>query len=146
MGRRSRNPPAWVKRESHPKALLLTLATLFGIREEVKAALGAKRGPLLTGGLAMMLRRARTMEAMTIEDVHRRSGLSRSQISYIETGQAENIGIATMQNLAVGYGLPFYVVLLAAMRDGDAIREQARERTRCSNQNAAGRQRKTRRR
>ena len=136
MGRPSKNPPPWIKRESHPRALLLTLATVFGIQEDVKTAIGRRRGPLLKGGLDETLRMARSVGNLTIEDVHRRSGIARSQISYVESGKAKNIGIATLQNLAVGYGLPFYIVLLAAMRDGDAIREQARQRTRKAKKNA----------
>ncbi|MBE1282151.1 MAG: helix-turn-helix domain-containing protein [Rhodobacteraceae bacterium] len=124
--------PSSVKRESHPRNMLLSLATLYDIEGEVREALAGQVEPHLTGTLGDILKQSRQVSGLRVIDVHERCGVARSQLGELEHDRFKNPGVSLLQKVAHGYGLPFYVVLMGAMRTTDQFMTPARQRTRCA--------------
>lgn len=103
----------------HPTSLFLSLARFHGLEAEVSALLYGrpKLVPDDTTSFGDMLLQARRRQGATIFQVFERSGISRSQLSFYETGQQKNPGLRTIQALSRGYQIPFVVLLIAALRD-----------------------------
>jgi hypothetical protein len=124
--------PCSVKRESHPRNMLMALAIMYDIEGEVREALAGQVEPHLTGTLGDILRQSRRVSGLSIQQVHERCGIARSQIQIMENDRSKNPGVNLLQKLSHGYGLPFYVVLMGAMRTTDQFMTPARQRTRCA--------------
>lgn len=105
--------------ETSPTAMLLALAEAHGIREEVAELVTAKaqRVAYEDDELGPLLSRHRKAYGYTMHDVHERSRISRSQISFYEGANAKNPGLRTVQALAYGYRLPFIRVMMAALNE-----------------------------
>lgn len=100
--------------------MLLTLAVYHGIGPEVEVLLDTKGTPspsIHNIGLAALLVKARTLKRMTISTIHRRSGITRSQLGFYESGGQKNPGLRTLRSLSYGYRIPFMLVLMAAIND-----------------------------
>lgn len=123
--------PPYMQRQSHPHSMLTALAIMYDIDGEVRAALAERVEPKLSGTLGEILKQSRKVSGLTVQAIHRRSGISRSQLQMIEADEAKNPGVSLLQRTAHGYGLPFIVVLLGAMRTNDLCKSPARKRTRC---------------
>lgn len=101
-------------------ALFLSMAEQHGIEPEVRALLdeiGDLRPAPRRVSLARLLSETRARKQMPLPEIHRRSLISRSQLSFYETGQQKNPGLRTMHALAVGYQIPFSAVLMAMLND-----------------------------
>lgn len=105
--------------ETNPTAMLLALAEAHGIQEQVAKALADTSGKVAHRGeeLGPMLRRHRDVYGILIKEVHARSNISRSQLSFYESGMAKNPGLRTLQALAYGYRLPFIRLLMASLNE-----------------------------
>ena len=106
--------------ELDPRRMLMTLATYHGIGPEVEILLdtkGTPSPPMHKGGLAGLLVRARTLRKMTVVDIHKRSGIAKSQIGFYESGGQKNPGLRTLRSLSYGYRIPFMLVIMAAIQD-----------------------------
>lgn len=120
QGKPDREEPPFIRGEElHPTALFLSLARYHGIEPEVEALLDGR--PKLDvdalPGLGEMLLTARRRAHLTIIQVFQRSGISRSQLSFYESGRQKNPGLRTIQALSYGYRIPFALLLTAALRD-----------------------------
>ena len=111
--------PYRVGMETSPTHMMLALAEMHGLRDEVQALVDGL--PEATepdvGELGLLLRRHRNAYGYKIKDVHERSNISRSQLSFYESGQTKNPGLRTIQALAYGYRLPFIRVLMASLSE-----------------------------
>ena len=105
-------------RRDPAQQMFLDLAGAHGFRDEVEALLKGRHGPP-PEPLHELLETHRAATGLTLEDVHRRSNISRSRINQIEHGQSNRVGLRTLQALAYGYKLPFTRVLLAAWHSTD---------------------------
>ena len=106
--------------ELDPRRMLMTLATYHGIGPEVEVLLdtkGTSSPKVHHGGLAELLIRSRTLKKMTISTIHRRSGITRSQLGFYESGGQKNPGLRTLRALSYGYRIPFMLVIMAAIQD-----------------------------
>lgn len=105
--------------ETNPTSMLLALARIHGVHDEVEKLLEMKnatpRGA--KDELGPLLRRQRNTLDWRIRDVHERSNISCSQLSFYESGDTKNPGLRTIQALSYGYRLPFIVTLMAALRE-----------------------------
>lgn len=106
-----------------PTDLIQTLANLCGIGPEV-AELLADRNLVPGGSLAPMLIRARKRLGITMSQMHRRSGITRSQLLFYEKG-SHLPNARTALQLAKHYGLPVELVLQATLRDSDLLKASA---------------------
>lgn len=114
--------------ELSPRAMMMSLANLHGVGDELAEALRGKPEVLPPHqGLGHLLISARKASGQSIEEVHHRSRISRSQLSFYERGHHKNPGLRTIQALSYGYRIPFAMVLIAALWD---IRPRARVRKR----------------
>lgn len=116
--------------ELTPETLLLSLARMHGLESEVRGLLSDKAVPKLqppVDGLGPLLTRTRMQTGITVEEIHKRSSISRSQISFYERGYQKNPGLRTIQALSYGYRLPFSQVMMAVLWD---IRPRAKIRKR----------------
>ena len=124
-----------VGEELHPRTLFLSLAEHYGLRPQV-AGLFDDVGDLHPDApdepLGTLLLRTREAQNMTLKDVHARCGISRSQLSFYETGIQKNPGIRTIQAIAYGYRLPFALVLVSILNE-IYPRKQPRQRRRTDN-------------
>lgn len=98
------------------KELFIQLAIMYGIEDQIAALLHDRPAPEPIG-LGPLLRQARHAAGGTIAGTHKRSGISRSQLSFYELGQQWSPGIRTIQALSYGYRIPFALVLAAALND-----------------------------
>jgi transcriptional regulator with XRE-family HTH domain len=112
--------------------MLMALAIMYDIEGEVREALAGQVEPHLTGTLGEILKQSRQVSGLSIQQVHERSGVARSQIQILEHDRSKNPGVSLLQKVAHGYGLPFYVVLMGAMRTTDQFMTPTRQRTRCA--------------
>lgn len=105
--------------ETHPTQLLVKLGEAHGVRAEVLAALNEKRQPAkpYPGGLPQLLRTQRDRTGLSVNDVHERSGMSKTQINVYETDPLRNPSLKTLLKIAYGYRLPFLDVMLATITD-----------------------------
>lgn len=101
---------------SDARDMLLGLARAYGVGDDVADLIEFAPDPDVPT-LADLLRTAREEKGLTLENVNKRCGLSRSQLSYYETGIHKNPGIRTCKQLAKGYGLPLAAVLLSLYRE-----------------------------
>lgn len=114
--------------ELTPRALLLFLAEAHGIHNDVRDLLdGVPEIEAPRMGLGALLHEKRKRASLTIEEVHDRSRISRSQLTSYERGQQKNPGLRTLQALSYGYRIPFAYVVMAALWD---IRPRAKIKTR----------------
>lgn len=107
--------------ELNPRRMLVTLASYHGIGPEVEMLLAAKSDASLntihSKGLAYLLTKTRTLNGMTIPQVHARSRVAQSQLNFYENGQQKNPGLRTLCALSYGYRIPFTLLLIAAIQD-----------------------------
>ncbi|WP_299376010.1 helix-turn-helix transcriptional regulator [uncultured Tateyamaria sp.] len=96
--------------------ILLQLAGIHSLRDEVRAALNGKGTKPKPQTLAQLLPAQRIRKGWELKRICERSNLSRSQVSGLEDGTHTEPGLRTIQALAYGYALPFHLVLLAAMQ------------------------------
>lgn len=107
--------------ETNPTSMLLALAAVHGVEAEVSEALdslpeGAHFGEVEY--LGPLLRKHRQARGMTRKEVHARSNISLSQISFYESeGNIKNPGLRTLQALAYGYRIDFVRIMIAALRE-----------------------------
>lgn len=114
--------------ELTPRTFLLSMAAMYGIKEEVQRLLDERpeiEAPI--NGLGHLLSSVRRESGLSIGEVHARSSISRSQLSFYERGSQKNPGLRTIQALSFGYRTPFALVLMAALWD---IRPRAKVRIR----------------
>ncbi|WHZ37501.1 helix-turn-helix domain-containing protein [Sagittula sp. MA-2] len=107
------------------KEMLLAIASVYGIREEVAALVADRPDTYTPDSLPDLLRTSRAATGLQRETIHFRCGLSRSQISYYENKHSKNPGLRSLTALADGYGLPLWLVLCTALRDIRPLREPA---------------------
>ena len=98
------------------REFLLALAIFHGVHNEVAEAVKGKPSPRFQS-LGQLLRSTRLRQGRTIQDVHAACGVSRSQLSFYENGNAKNPSVRVLTQLAVGYRLPLARVLLAAVNE-----------------------------
>lgn len=98
------------------RELFIQLAIMHGIGDEVRALL-KDRPPPPAIGLGPYLTQRRAASGGLLLQIHKRSGISRSQLTLYEHGQQWSPGIRTIQALSYGYRVPFAEVLAAAMTD-----------------------------
>ena len=98
------------------REMLLALAIFHGVPDEVAEAVKGKPSPRFQR-LDALLRDARVAQGLRLSDIHDRCGLSKSQLSFYENGQAKNPGLRTIRTLAYGYRLPLARVLISALQD-----------------------------
>lgn len=100
-----------------PREWLLELAFRHGIFDEVVELL-RDRPRIEVPAFADLLREQRFRRKMTLNQVHQRCRLARSNLAEYETRRGCLVpGLRTIQALAYGYKLPFWAVLAAAMKN-----------------------------
>lgn len=100
--------------------LFLSLAEMMGIRPEVQRLLhdaGDMRPHGINLPLSELLTNARMRKNLSIPQINARTGLSRSQLNFYESGHQKNPGLRTIHALAWGYELPLGLVLLSTLHD-----------------------------
>ncbi|MGR3366049.1 MAG: helix-turn-helix domain-containing protein [Sagittula sp.] len=108
-----------------PKEMLLAVANVYGIRDEVAELVADKPDAYTPDSLSNLLRTSREAMGLQRETIHFRGGLSRSQISYYENKHSKNPGLRSLTALADGYGLPLWLVLCTALGDIRPLRDPA---------------------
>lgn len=114
-----------VRAECEPRAMLLALAEYHGMGREVRELVKDVPEPKLTQApLSKLLPMVRKLSGKNSVDVSLRCSISRAQLGALEARDPKNLRLSTLQELARGYGLPFMVVLVAALRSGGLLSAQ----------------------
>ena len=116
----SKRVPPLVAREGEAREILLALADLHGVRNQIAALLVDKPDPANSQEvLPVLLRASRHRLGLTIMGMSAKCGLSRSVLSCFEVGTFicyKNPRFQSMLKLAYGYEIPFPIVVASAMR------------------------------
>lgn len=115
-------PSDAVAQQATPRELLVKLADYHGIGAEVRELVQDRPEPTLHKmGLPALLKKARDMNGRTVLGASKHGGLSNSVAQWHENHVSVEPRIVTVVQLAVGYGLPYPVVLLAAMQSAGLL-------------------------
>ncbi|WP_300532839.1 hypothetical protein [uncultured Mameliella sp.] len=105
-------------RDANARLMLLTMAQIHGIRDEV-AALLEDCPELPEESLADLCREARAATGFSKSHIARRGNLARSSLDRVEGEGCPQAGIRTLQQISYAYRIPFVRVVLAqAQIDG----------------------------
>lgn len=99
------------------RAILIDLAAMYGIREEVEQLIENLASVPSPVSLPTLLSKQRHITGISRNEACRRSNMSKSQAASYEADKLKNPGLRTLTNISKGYGLPFWVVLHAVLLD-----------------------------
>src|SRR5918996_6222922 len=74
-------------------------------------------------GLGARLRETREGSGLTLREVERRTGLNTGYLSQLERGEVSQPTPAVLQKVAVGYGIPFHVLMrwVGYVEEGESL-------------------------
>ncbi|WP_415920580.1 hypothetical protein [Tateyamaria sp. SN6-1] len=103
--------------EQNPRTVLLDLAALYGVKEEVAALIESKPDPRLFSGMPQMLQSAKRVKGLSNNKLADRAGVAHSLIGDRLRHAPKNPGVATLSDLSRGFGVPYGLLLCQALKD-----------------------------
>ncbi|MEO0485153.1 MAG: hypothetical protein AAF092_04500 [Pseudomonadota bacterium] len=103
--------------EPGPRDVLLDLAALYGVRDEVAALVRDRAEPKLYPDMPRLLRAAKRISGLTIPELSERGGYSRSLVKDRLNISPKNVGVRTLADLSTAFSIPLGLLFAQALKD-----------------------------